>query len=175
MYGITPHNVSSCVHICLPSGICSNCGCLLFGSVNANEALSNKRAGVPRDKDSKPIVDDDGEYQVDAQPPFLLRWSPSFFAREIPAMFKHDEATNSLSLKEGEAPPWKRTFGRGGASDTEDSWLYCNNCGDQHKKHRPPHIPFRDKAAFTQTLTRMYYVSSCYSLPLLSLRQVRIG
>ena len=78
---------------------------------------------------------------------FLLRWSPSFFARECPYAFQHDAETNRLSLKPGIDPPWLRSFGKGGASDTDESWLYCSNCADQHKNKSGSHIPFRDKAS----------------------------
>ena len=126
--------------------LCSNCGCFLFGGLGDNDGLSNKRAGVPRDKDGKVHVNDDGTYNVGAQPPFLLRWSPSFFAKEVPAAFEYDAAENRLRLKAGVEPPWLRQFGKGGATDPDASWLYCSTCVDQHKKNGF-HIPYRDKAS----------------------------
>ena len=78
---------------------------------------------------------------------FLLRWSPSFFAHQCPHAFQYDPETNRLSLRDGVASPWLRTFGRGGAANTDESWLYCTNCADQHKHRVGNFIPFRDKAS----------------------------
>ncbi|MDP6562127.1 MAG: hypothetical protein QF793_04360, partial [Candidatus Peribacteraceae bacterium] len=49
--------------------ICANCGCFLSGMVNDNDGLSNKRSGVPRNKDGRPMQNEDGSYQVHSQPP----------------------------------------------------------------------------------------------------------
>ena len=84
-----------------------------------------------------------------------MRWSPSFFADQCPYAFQYDPETNRLSLREGVDPPWLRTFGRGGAADTEESWLYCTNCADQHKHKAGSYIPFRDKAS-QQWMKRVY-------------------
>ena len=50
----------------------------------------------------------DGLPMTDAQPPFLLRYSPQLFAKEAPEMFAYDSDTNRLSLREGKAEPWLR-------------------------------------------------------------------
>ncbi len=49
--------------------ICANCGCFLSGITNESDGLSNKCSGLPRDKDGHPMQNDDGSYQVNAQPP----------------------------------------------------------------------------------------------------------
>ena len=62
------------------------------------------------------------------QPPFLLRWSPSFFAREAGAVFEHDDDTNRLSLREGAWAPWLR---KQCPESDERKWLYCQACSDK--------------------------------------------
>ena len=79
-------------------GICSMCGTLLHGVVGQHSALSNKVVAPPIDRDGNLLLNDDGTPDVNAQPPFLLRFSPRLFAKEAPAMFKHDPETNRLSL-----------------------------------------------------------------------------
>ena len=79
-------------------GICSQCGTLLHGIIGNCSALSNKMVGPPIDRDGNLLLTEDGAAKVDAQPPFLLRFSPALFAKEAPAMFKHDPLTNRLSL-----------------------------------------------------------------------------
>ncbi len=76
-----------------------------------------------------------------------MRWSPSFFAKQCPHAFEYDSETNRLSLRAGVEPPWLRTFGKGGAAHADESWLYCTNCADQHKRKPGSYIPFRDKAS----------------------------
>ena len=80
-------------------GICSMCGTLLHD-------LSNGHRGDPVNRDGNPLLKPSGEPDVDAQPPFLLRFSPAFFAKEIPSIFQHDPATNSLVLPDGVDAPW---------------------------------------------------------------------
>ena len=128
-------------------GICSFCGTLLHGDINKRSALSNKCTAPPANRDGKELVNDDGSVKTDAQPPFLLRYSPALFAKEAPAIFEHDPDTNRLSLK-GSAP-WLRPFH---SRYTEDSntWLYCTECKDRvfptdNRAHS--HVPFRDKAS----------------------------
>ena len=55
-------------------GICSMCGTLLHD-------LSNGHRGDPVNRDGNPLLKPSGEPDVDAQPPFLLRFSPAFFAK----------------------------------------------------------------------------------------------
>ena len=45
-------------------------------------------------RDRDPIVTSDGEPDVDAQPSFLLRFSPSVFAEELPCVFEHVRVDN---------------------------------------------------------------------------------
>ena len=66
--------------------MCAFCGALLFGILNKHHSLSNKTSGEPVDKDGIPLPTLRGCPQTDAQPPFLLRYSPELFAREIPEM-----------------------------------------------------------------------------------------
>jgi hypothetical protein len=121
-------------------GMCAMCACLLYG--DGSGALSNKSAGPPCNRDGKSIED------VNTQPPCLLRYSPAAFAKEAPALFDHDPATNRLSLKPGMREPWIR-FRRGEAAPTE--WLYCIECQSRwfpaagQRAHS--HVPFRDRAS----------------------------
>ena len=87
-------------------GICAMCGTLLHGVLDHRSALSNKTSGPPLDRDGTVLRYPDGTPIVDAQPPFLLRYSPSLFAQEAPAVFTHDPETNRLSLQESARPPW---------------------------------------------------------------------
>ena len=150
-------------------GMCADCACLLYGSVNGF-ALSNKKAGPPIDRDGS--VHDDPK----AQPPCLLRFSPQLFAKEAPSMFEHDLSTNCLRLKPGSAEPWLRRTLPHQVVDSKASWLYCrelnafmrafgcvwatflkehvnqqegHDCYNKHlgQRARQRHIPFRDKAS----------------------------
>jgi len=49
-----------------------------------------------------------GDPDTNCQPPCLLRYSPSLFAKEAPAVFEHDAGTNRLRIKPGHDPPWLR-------------------------------------------------------------------
>ena len=126
----------------LVDGICANCGCLLYGTVNGF-ALSNKNSGPPTDRDG--AVHDDPA----AQPPFLLRFSPRLFAREVPAIFEHDPASNRLRLKGAAEEPWLRKTLPHQRANPDSCWLYCHDCHDTNfgQKARQRHIPFRDKAS----------------------------
>ena len=128
--------------------ICSMCGALLFGTVDGHSALSNKSCGPPTDRDGTILTDGEGGLKVDAQPPFLLRYSPSLFAKEAPAMFKHDPETNRLSIVEGMKPPWLRK--EHARSNNAAPWFYCLDCRDRYfksGKRERGHIPFRDRAS----------------------------
>ena len=75
--------------------------------------------------------------------PFLLRFSPSVFAEEVPYIFNHDTATNTLSLREGIDPPWI-------VKTVEGKWEYCKDCASQwlgSERVRKSHVPYRDKAS----------------------------
>ena len=132
------------------NGICSQCGTLLHGDINKNSALSNKTIGPPCDRDGTPLINPDGTARTDAQPPFLLRYSPALFAREAGDMFEYDAETNRLSLKEGVAEPWIRPPCPRYTENTK-TWLYCLDCKARwfpdpgQRMHS--HIPFRDRAS----------------------------
>ena len=128
-------------------GICSLCGTLLHGNPSDRSALSNKEVAPPIDRDGNILLRSDGAPQTDAQPPFLLRYSPALFAKEAPAMFQHDMETNRLSLVGGRREPWLRQH-HPNQLNKADTWLYCRDCHDRYfdngKKPRG-HLPFRDK------------------------------
>ncbi len=104
-------------------GLCSQCGALLHGDVGS-ASLSNKEAGPPLTRDGLPALRPDGTPRVEAQPPFLLRYSPEIFARELPAVFIHEPETNRLRLRDGVREPWLRQR-RGDQQESADAWLYC--------------------------------------------------
>ena len=58
----------------LYDGICSQCGCLLYGTVSHHSALSNKVVGPPTNRDGMVLTLPDGSVDTGAQPPFLLRF-----------------------------------------------------------------------------------------------------
>ena len=89
-------------------GTCSMCGALLYGPLNRTSAISNKCSAPPSNRDGMPLRNVDGTPRTDAQPPFLLRYSPQLFAKEAPEMFVWGESTNRLSLASGKAEPWIR-------------------------------------------------------------------
>ena len=130
----------------LMDAICSFCGALLHGVCNQHTALSNKFAGPPVNRDGKRIYKADGSPRSDAQPPFLLRWSPMFFAKEAPDMFHYNAETNAVSLRDGCEPPWMH---KGIKEESTNTWLYCGDC--YHRLHaagkQQSHIPFRDIAS----------------------------
>ncbi len=131
--------------------ICAQCGSLLHGMVNQGSALSNKTCGPPSDRDGRAIRNPDGSPMTDAQPPFLLRYSPALYAKEAPEIFIHEPMTNRLSLKPGVPAPWIRPFHPEVAAEDENKWLYCVPCRERYfpKKgeRAQSHIPFRDKAS----------------------------
>ena len=101
------------------------------------------------DRDGLVLANDDGTPQTDAQPPFLLRYSPQLFAEEAPEIFAYDPNTNRLSLKEGKREPWKRDMTRA-KNDKHKTWLYCTDCHSHHfatGRRVFGHIPFRDRAS----------------------------
>ena len=129
-------------------GICSMCGCLLYGPLDNNSSLSNKTSGPPINRDGQLLLDDAGTPCVDAQPTFLLRFSPALFAKEAPDMFQHDPETNRLSLKDGKHPPWLKKLS--GRTKHAHPWLYCVDCKDRWFKtssNRRGHISYRDRAS----------------------------
>ena len=94
-------------------------------------------------RDGDPIATADGLPDVDAQPPFLLRFSPSVLAEEVPCVFEHDRATNRLFLRQGMDPPWV-------VKTVEGKWEYCKDCGSRYlgsQRARKSHVPYWDKAS----------------------------
>ena len=127
--------------------ICARCGSLLYGTLG--EAVSNKKCGRPVDVQEQ-------ECSADGQPPFLLRWSPDFFAKALPDVFAWDNASNKLSVRtcHRERPPWKRGAHHAHKDDKE-TWLYCDVC---HKKafsrsdaEGVGFVPFRDSESLGTT------------------------
>ena len=86
-------------------GICAHCGSLLYGPLN-QPSISNKTNGRPVRIDGSFVT---GATAADAQPPFLLRWSPDVFAEMVPDVFFYSKTTNRLGLHEAhvEQPPWR--------------------------------------------------------------------
>ena len=81
---------------------------LLHGNPSDRSALANKAVGPPINRDGHILLYADGAPMTDAQPPFLLRFSPQLFAKEASAMFQLDPETNRLSLVEDKREPWLR-------------------------------------------------------------------
>ena len=70
---------------------------------------------------------------TNAQPPFLLRYSPRLFAEEAPEMFTYDEKTNGLRLRDYKRPSWIReTCKTGVKPDYNNTWCYCPACRDRY-------------------------------------------
>ena len=95
------------------------------------------------DRDGNPILTGNGEPDVDAQPPFLLRFSPAVLAQEVPCVFQHDCATNRLYLRQGVDPPWV-------VKTVDGKWEYCKDCCSRYlgsQSVRKSHVPYRDKAS----------------------------
>ena len=136
-------------------GICAQCGALLYGEMKSS-TVTNKKAGPPCDRDGK-ILMHEGVPQTDAQPPFVLRFSPKVFAEEAPAMFHYDPETNRLSIVEGMQAPWLRGESRAGDAH-KATWLYCVDCHDRYfgTGKGQGHIPFRDKARLKHKSVKLY-------------------
>jgi hypothetical protein len=129
-------------------GICAQCGSLLHGALHVDDASSNKCCAPPCNRDgvALPLLPD-GSPQVNAQPPFVLRYSPSFLGRSdsAPAWFVHSKGTNRLSLRQGVHSPWIRAEIKAGEQAV---WLFCDDCKDRCSgKRTHSHIPYRDKAS----------------------------
>jgi len=102
----------------------------------------------------------------DAQPPFLLRWSPEAIARFCPTHFEHDASTNALRLKAGKPRPWLLSSGehprlctpkgRQPASEkVKTHWHYCSECHTALSKSHS--VPFSDEwsARASSTLPKL--------------------
>lgn len=135
--------------------ICAYCGNLLFGALNSTE-FGDKRSGKPVNIDGKFCNERGTPISRDAQPPFLLRWSPDFFAQVAPNVFTYDPRSNKVGLQDDHraSPPWIRTD-HPRNKEPEDCWLYCSAChehltnagGDDIK-----HVPFRDQHSLQQMI-----------------------
>ncbi len=124
-------------------GLCARCGELLYGTLS--EPAGNKKVGKPID------IDDVAVSSADAQPPFLLRWPPNKFVDYAPAVFRWEQATNKLSLREEfvDAPPWKANLHHC-QQERAATWLYCKPCHTQLSKRTAESesfTPFRDSAS----------------------------
>ena len=132
-------------------GMCSMCGALLHGVQNKSSALSNKSSGPPCNRDGNAVTRSNGSPDTEAQPPFLLRYSPQLFAKEAPYVFAHDPETNRLRLQPGMSEPWIRPSHPNIPEDDPNTWLYCTDCRQRwfRKRGEKPqsHVPFRDKAS----------------------------
>jgi hypothetical protein len=125
-------------------GICAYCGSLLYDRLNDTGSVSNKTNGPPVTIDGEQVKD---RSPVDAQPPFLLRWSPDCFTRMVPNVFSYNAKTNRVGLHGAhlERPPWYAVKHHR-QKDSRASWLYCGTCQDRlFAKAKAPHVPFRDK------------------------------
>jgi hypothetical protein len=113
----------------------------LYGAMKSGHG--NKHVAKPKNVKGLSAGDD-------AQPPFLLRWAPCFFAEMLPSVFSWDASTNKVSLLPDhvDAPPWKSRLHHRQASP-EDTWLYCAPCHQRlfpgRGEQASGHIPFRDK------------------------------
>ena len=129
-------------------GMCAFCARLLTGPA---ENIVGSKAGPPINRSGQRVLDQSGAPDLRAQPPCLLRYSPSLFAKEAPAAFEHDPATNCLTLKPGQAPPWLRQSEKAPPGDP-NIWLYCEDCytqfiGPADRRKSARGVPFRDKAS----------------------------
>ena len=130
------------------SSICAMCGALLYTTPNRKN-ITNCVFGPPLNRDGDLIADARGQSPTQAQPPFLLRFSPKLFAEEAPAMFDWDETTNRLQLKDGRRKPWLRELTRD-TKQTTKTWCYCAECHERYlhgDRKRKCHVPYRDRAS----------------------------
>ena len=105
------------------TGMCAFCARLL-----PDKAVGSAwKFGPPIDRHGQPAaLDERGSPDLRAQPPCLLRYSPSLFAKESPAVFQYDEATNRLTIKPGQTPPWLRQSEHLPPGES-NIWLYCED------------------------------------------------
>ena len=132
---------------------------MLYGNLGET-GVSNKRNGPPVDISGVRLSGSDVD---DAQPPFLLRWSPDFFAQHAPDVFSYEATTNRVSLQPAhcERPPWKAAQHQCQKS-AKASWLYCDACHSRlFGKADVSHVPFADSAS--QAHLRNVDVAACAS------------
>ncbi len=96
------------------------CGVLLYSKVG-----ENVNYGPPISRDGRILVNEEGVPDTQAQPPFLLRFSPQLFAKECPELFVHDPETNNLRLRYDKLPPWIRKAALCDASGIETKTWLC--------------------------------------------------
>ena len=109
------------------------CGCLLHQSYNHAHGVGNMNFGPPMNRDGTLLQTEMSTPMTNAQPPFLLRYSPRLFAEEAPEMFTYDEKTNGLRLRDYKNPPWIReTCKTGVKPDENNTWCYCPECRDRY-------------------------------------------
>ena len=102
-------------------GICAMCGVLLYSTLGQN-SIASYHQGPPISRDGRILVNEQGVPETEAQPPFLLRFSPQMLAKECPEMFVHDPETNNLRLQHDKYPPWIKKLA---GNDRTKTWLYC--------------------------------------------------
>ena len=106
-------------------GMCAFCACLLV-SKTSSAVYDNRRWGPPMNRHGEKQTLENGQPDTSCQPPCLLRYSPSLFAKEAPALFEHDPNTNRLKLKPGQEAPWLRQNPPAGDPNT---WQFCVAAG----------------------------------------------
>jgi len=117
--------------------------------VSGRNVLTNVHFGPPINRDGTTLIKD-GVPETEAQPPFLLRFSPQMFAREAPEIFEHDSETNRLRLKEGKKEPWIKPASNR-TKDVINTWMYCYDCKSRYcpdsRSVPRTHLTFRDRAS----------------------------
>ena len=108
-------------------GMCAYCARLLTAP---SESIVGWKVGPPIDRHGQRALDENGSPDLRAQPPCLLRYSPSLYAKEAPTVFAYDEATNRLTIKPGQVPPWLRPSEHLPPGDP-NIWIYCEDCYTQ--------------------------------------------
>ena len=95
--------------------------------------MGNTQYGPPLTRDGELAALPDGSPNTDAQPPFLLRFSPKLFATEAPEVFEYHADTNRLSLRQGKERPWLRDHAEvQRAGDANQTWRYCCECKSRY-------------------------------------------
>jgi len=123
----------------LYSRLCAVCGRMLGADVG-----SDVYSGEPRQVRYHTCA-------ADAQPPFLLLWSPMRLAQEVPTIFEHNADEDALYFKgradAGSIPPWILPQTR---SD-ECRWAYCRNCYLYMHRKTEKRVPMRNVLELMRT------------------------
>ena len=145
-------------------GMCACCATLLYGHYHHDHgACNNWKVAAPMDRFGEKLVLPDGQPDTAAQPPCFHRFSPRLFAEEAPELFEWCEATNRLSLKAGELPPW--IFLDPPPSLVDCTWRYCTACYDRwanKTKTNKSFVTFRDKASQAGSGSRRRAFHACF-------------